>query len=398
MTDTTLNGWRDTNRFLLVFGLLTSLMGTSVGVAKLTTALYAITLGADPEQLGRLAAGQAVGTLVMSVPIGFLVDHYGPRRLFVLGSALAGLTYALVPAVASPSFLLGCTTAVSFFMPLRFVSLNTVFFEQLRRIGAGKSGWYRATHLTGQFLIGPGLAVALIAHLGYAGTWWTLAASFVLTIAFSSLVFGRLPPRPLADAPGRLAPRRIAGELAALLRDRELRTVCLIGLVIEAILTYQTSFIVAIALTVFGLGESGASAFVTGTGLSFIATLFLAGSVVERLGGNASCRIGFTAAAIGLLGLGLAETPAALWPGVLLLGAGLGLLQTVTLARTARIGGRLGQGKVSGLTLLTFPVGSILGGLVGGWAGQRLGLQTVYLLFIPALLALLAWQWRSRPL
>lgn len=121
----------------IVFALLASLMGTSVGVAKLTTALYAIELKADAFQFGVLVAGQMFGTLFMSLPTGFLVDHFGPWRLFVAGSTPAGATYALVPLVAHPAFLLGCTVAISFFMPLRFVSLNTVFSSRSAR-------WVRA--------------------------------------------------------------------------------------------------------------------------------------------------------------------------------------------------------------------------------------------------------------
>lgn len=394
MSAIALNGWLGANRFLVVFAMLAVLMGTSVGVAKITTALYAIALGANAEQLGLLVAGQVAGTLVMSIPIGFLVDHYGPRRLFVLGSALAGVTYALIPAVAAPSFLLGCTTAVSFFMPLRFVSLNTVFFEQIRRMGAGKAGWYRGTHLAGQFLIGPGIAVALIHALGYAGTWWVLAASFALTIAVSPVVlrdFAR-PPSGNAEPPSL---RRAGGDLLALLRDRELRSICVIDIAVESAFTYQTAFVVAIALQVFHLGEAAASAFVTGTGLSFIATLLLTGSLAAQLGPRVCYRIGFSLTAAGLLLLGSASGPGWMWPGIVLLGIGLGLVQTVTLSRVAQIGGRLGQGKVSGLILMTFPIGGILGGLLGGWAGERLGLQAVYYLFVPVFLALLAAQ--SRP-
>lgn len=391
-----MNGWLSANRFLVVFALLASLMGTSVGVAKITTALYAISLGANAEQLGLLVAGQVAGTLVMSIPIGFLVDHYGPRRLFVLGSTLAGLTYALIPVVATPAFLLGCTTAVSFFMPLRFVSLNTVFFEQIRRMGAGKAGWYRGTHLAGQFLIGPGIAVALIHALGYAGTWWILAASFALTILVSPMVLARFARPPAAGvAPPSLG--RAGRDLLALLRDRELRGICLIDIAIESVFTYQTTFVVAIALQVFHLGEAGASAFVTGTGLSFIATLLLTGGITARLGPRTSYRIGFALTAVGLLFLGSAAGPGWMWPGIVVLGIGLGLLQTVTLSRAAQIGGRLGQGKVSGLILMTFPIGGILGGLLGGWTGKRLGLQAVYLLFVPVVLALLAAQWRPVP-
>ena len=92
---------------------------------------YAIELSATAGQFGLIAGGQLVGTLAMSIPVGFLVEHYGLARLFVLGSALAKMTYALVPAAQSVTFLLGWITAVSFFMLLRFVSLSAVFFEQV---------------------------------------------------------------------------------------------------------------------------------------------------------------------------------------------------------------------------------------------------------------------------
>lgn len=76
------------------------------------------------------------------------------------------------------------------------------------------------------------------------------------------------------------------------------------------------------------------------------------------------------------------------WPGV-------GVLQTVTLARGAEIGGRRGQGKVSGLRLMTSPIGAIAGGLLGGWVGQQVGLQAVFDMFVPAFAALFLWQWRA---
>jgi MFS family permease len=241
-----LNGWLTANRFLIVFALLASLMGASVGVARIMTTFFAIDLGADARQIGLLTAGQMAGTLVVSVPIGFLVDHFGPWRLYVAGSSLAGLTYALVPAADSTGFLLGATTAVSFFMPLRFVSLNTVFFDQVRKMGHGKAGWYRAMHLGGQFLIGPAVAVSLISLLGYARAWWALAASFALTIAISPLVFSGYSPKPRADA-SRPDLRRVAAEFALLARHRELRGVCIVNVCVEALLAYHTTFIVAIA-------------------------------------------------------------------------------------------------------------------------------------------------------
>lgn len=389
-------GWLARNRFLLVFALLASLMGTSVGLAKIASALYAIELGANAGQLGLVAAGQLVGTLVMSIPVGFLVEHYGPARLFVLGSALAGLTYALVPAVPSVAFLLGCITAISFFMPLRFVSLNAVFFEQVQRMGEGTAGWYRATHMSGMYLIGPPLAVALIAALGHAGTWWVLAASFALTIALSPIVFARYGRLPRSGAP-RPGAREMLRDLRMLWRDDELRQACVVDFWASAAMLYQGTFIVAIALQVLHLDAVHASAYVTGTGLAFILTLFCCGVAVRRHGLRAGYLAGFTLVAVALVLQGGARSAAGLWPGVLLHGVGLGVLQTVTLVRAARAGARLGQGRVSGLNLLAMPVGALLGGVGGGLLGEWLGLQNVFHAFVPVFAVLAWWLWRRPP-
>lgn len=82
------------NRFLLVFAALSSLMGVSVGMALITTSLYAVQLGSSEQMLGLIAGAQSLGVLVMSLPIGLLVDRFGPARLFVFGTLFAGLTYA----------------------------------------------------------------------------------------------------------------------------------------------------------------------------------------------------------------------------------------------------------------------------------------------------------------
>lgn len=387
--------WLRHNQFLVVFALLASLMGTSVGVAKITASLYALELGANAAQLGLIAGGQVVGTLLMSVPIGFLVDHYGPTRLFVLGSLLAGLVYAAVPLVASAAFLLGCVVAISFFMPLRFVSLNTVFFEQLRTLGEGKAGWYRGTHMSGMFLIGPAVAVALIAAIGYAGTWWAIAASFALTIAVCPIVFARYA-RPARPERG-ISLQTVAAELKLLTRDRELRQICLVDFCAAGTTMYQNTFIVAIALQVMHLDAAHASAYVTGTGLAYVVTLFVAGGPAARLGARASYLTGFALVAASLLLQGSAPTAAWLWPGVLLQGLGLGLLQIVTLTNIARIGARLGQGKVSGINLLVHPVGGLCGSAAGGLLAQHIGLQNVFFVFLPAFALLAVWQFRRRP-
>jgi MFS family permease len=161
-------GFVERNRFLLTFAVLSSLMGTTVGMAQVSASLYAVQLGSSKTMLGLIAGSQSVGVLAMSLPIGVMVDRFGPARPFVLGTLLAGATYALLPIWATPSWLLACTAAISFFMPFRFVALNTVFLQQLASLGEAKAGWYRGTHMLGMFLLGPALGARAISSLGFA--------------------------------------------------------------------------------------------------------------------------------------------------------------------------------------------------------------------------------------
>jgi MFS family permease len=130
------------NRFLRVFAVLSSLMGISVGMAQVATTLYAVDLGSTGTMLGLIAAAQSTGVLFMSLPTGLLVDRLGPAPLFMSATLLARLTYAAIPRVPVPAYLLLCTALISFFMPLRFVSLDTVLLQQLEVLGEAKAGWY----------------------------------------------------------------------------------------------------------------------------------------------------------------------------------------------------------------------------------------------------------------
>ncbi len=378
-------------RFLAVFTLLSLSMGISVGVSKIVTPLYALHLGAGPAQIGLITSGGMVGMLVMALPIGFMVDHWGPQRLFVIGSVLGGTTYALLPLVASPWFLLGATTAVGFFMPLRFVSLNSVFFAHIRKMGTSRAGWSRATHMSGMFLIGPGVGALLASRLGFTLTWWLVAASFAVTLAVSPWVMGAQ-----ASSDGKAAqdrPRGLAG-LGALLRDRELREVNAIDFVSQSTTQYTTTFILLIALQTFHLDAPQASGLVTAWGVAFIAMLLLGGPIIGRLGPAASVRLGFATVAGALLLLGGAAEVTGLWAGVMLQGLGAGLVQGVNLGRIVAAGARHGQGRVSGLNLLVGPLGGLLGSGLGGLLGQHLGLQHVFFCFLPVY-ALLTW-WQQR--
>lgn len=57
-------------------------------MAQITTSLYAVKLGASGTMLALIAGAQSIGVLVMSLPVGVLVDRFGPRRPFLVGTTL----------------------------------------------------------------------------------------------------------------------------------------------------------------------------------------------------------------------------------------------------------------------------------------------------------------------
>lgn len=386
------------HRFLTLFAILSTLMGTSVGMAKVATSLYSVELHASETLLGLIAASQSVGILVMSMPLGVLVDRYGPARPFMLGSLCAGIIYALIPLAHSAWYLLACTVAVSFFMPMRFVSLNTLFMRELMHIGVGKAGWYRGTHVIGMMLIGPTVSVAVTRALGVSGVYWLIAGMFALTIAISPIVFARYSSDETSSKPASrsLSPAELRGQFAVLLRERELRRTCTAELAVQSVNAFFTFFIVIIAVRTLGLGEGKATQLLAFEGGAYMVALFFFGEIVTRLGDERMYRASFALVTAALLLLGATAQAWLLSVGAALLGLGLGTVQIVNLTRFAQSGARLGRGKVSGLTPLVGTLGSLVGSLLGGVVGQSLGLQRVFLVYALAFVALLALLSRAR--
>lgn len=378
------------HRFLLVFVALAALMGTSVGMGRVATSLYAVELGAGAPLLGLISASQSIGALVMGLPVGLLVERWGPGRLFALGSVLAGTVYALIPAVPLAGFLIACTATISFVVPLRFVSMNTVFLAQLQSLGEARAGWYRGSHLLGLFLIGPLLGSAAVAALAFGGTYPLIGLLFLATLPLVPLVFGRgAVPEPAAPSNGaRRLPWR---ELPALARHRGLRQTSLVDFCNHAATVFFGFFIVVIVVEQLQQGAMVAASLVALQGAALITALFGLGGLTARLGARRSCRIGFGLLALATLLLGVAGSLQVLALGAVLLGLGAGLLQIVTLTRYARASAVLGRGRTAGVSALAAPAGNLSGSLLGGLLGQLLGLQPAFW-FFTALFLLLLWR------
>jgi predicted MFS family arabinose efflux permease len=251
---------------------------------------------------------------------------------------------------------------------------------------ARKAGWYRGTHVAGMFLVGPVLAASAIKALLFPGTYFLIAALFALSVALSPIVFCQHVSAREVHA--ELGLRELRARLFLLATDADLRSACVVEFAAQALNNFYTFFIVVIAVSSLGLGPGEAAGLVAAQGFSYVFALFALGPAAGRLG---ALRVHVGSCAVigcSLLLLGTSSRLPLLWLGGAALGLGLGMLQVVNLTRFARIGARIGRGKTAGMNALVGPAGGLAGSLLGGWLGQSVGLQRVFLLFVPLVVLL----------
>ncbi|WP_348945237.1 MFS transporter [Chitinibacter sp. FCG-7] len=366
-------------RFLLYFVALSLIAGVGVGVAKVTTTLYAIELQSSNAQIGLISAAQMIGMLFMSIPVGLVLDSWGPLKLFITGTASAALIYCLIPAVPSPLFLLLGTALISFCMPSRFISLNAVFMQQLRQIGDAKAGWFRGSHMIGMFLIGPAIASAMVAALDFVWVYQLIGVSFAVTLLFAPKVLRAYQPRAISSAP---VWSKVKQQFGLLRVHRGLQQGCLIEVLVNSSMMFFTAFIVVIAIRKFDLSASSAAGLITAQGSTFVFALMALGGLASRWGRIKVYRVAFGFCIASLAMLAVTPWAGLLWLGALSLGLSLGVLQAANMSRIAQIGEELGQGQVAGLMALVGPLGGFSGTVLGGLLGHWFDLQRVFLLFM----------------
>ena len=363
---------------------LTILAGLAVGVARVVTSLYAVHIQASELQLGLIAAAQSVGLLIMALPVGVLVQRFGSLKIFSLGSLLAALLYSLQPWLNTAWYLLFITALVSFVLPMRFVSIHTVFLSHLRALGPAKAGWFRGSHMLGFFLIAPSLGAWILERLGYEWAFFAVAILFVLAIALAPICF-KTPQ--VNQIQGAFAWREIFTPLKLLKSQPQLRTICSLEFLSNSANSYFGFFIVVIAIQNFAFDASLAVMLLTVQGLVFVGSLFSLGRLAEIMGYYKFYLMSLLLISLGLLTLSLTQTAFWLWPASLSLGLGLGMLHIANFMSFAKVGEQTSMHQISPLLALVGPAGGLLGGLAGAALGHSIGLQN---LFAPIGLAFLA--------
>lgn len=361
------------------------LAGIANGTAKVLLPLYAASLSATRAQIGLVGGLQFLGLLLLSLPIGSMLERVGSRRMFAIGAIGGATVYALLfPLVGTPWQLIGCVILFGIFNPMRMVTTQTEFLHLLHTVDPRRAGWNRAAHSSGMFFLGPMLGATVLTTLGFAAAFQLSAIALLVAVLIGDRILASLPIHASTQT---YSLREYVRSFVELVRThRTLRTNLLIEFVGQVALTYFSVFIVLLTIQKFQLGAHAAAALVTLEGGCFVVALVALGTLVQRLSEPRRFALAFALLALSQAFLMSASAYWMLAAGALLLGLGLATQHLATVGRFAILARDLGRGRIGGLSTVAGPCGGVLGAAAGGLLAQHLGLlagfHVLFVLFL----------------
>ena len=358
--------------------------GTVAGAMQLAVPLYALSLKADTAQIGLIRGISGIGLLLLVIPAGFLVDHYGSKRLFLVGGLFGTVaTFSLVTA-HTPLAIAAVMGLAGLFSSLKMTALNSSFYSNLQSMGIEKAGWFKGSMSIGLTFLGP-LAGGWLAHaISYDELFKLLAACTLIPI--SLVFFFHNEPARQGSGGLRAAVRKQLTDFAGLIRRRELYLPLLTESLSTSFFATFSAFIVVLAVQSLHLPATAASLLLSIEGGLFIITVFAAGKLILRCSLLQLYVLAVAVVIVGLIGLAVAGSFAALVVTTVVLGIGLGLINLVVSSRIGQMPGD--KGKVVGLFSAAVGVGISVGPMAGGLIGTWVGTRGIFLSFVPLFLAL----------
>lgn len=376
----------DTPKGLITsFVILNIVSGTVGGAMQLVVPLYAMSLQASTVEIGLIRGISGIGMLLLVIPAGFLVDHFGSKKLFLTGSVSGTLSTLALILAKIPLAMIVLMGLSGLFSSLKMTALNASFFRNLKQMGLEKAGWFKGSMSIGLTFLGPAFGAFLVKVAGFQAIFALLA---LLTLIPMGLVLF-FHSEPVKEGPMAELSEVVRSQLAEF-RQLIGRRALYLPLLTESLSTscFATfsTFIVVIAVKILHLPATAASFLMMLEGGVFICTVFVAGPLITSMTQLQLYLLSVAVTVAGLISLTLSGSFLSIAVSSVALGLGLGLINLVTSSRIGRMEGE--KGKIVALFAASVGAGISLGPMLGGVVGQYLGARNIFLAFIPLFVAL----------
>jgi MFS family permease len=316
---------------------------------------YVDELGLSKAEAGILSAAYAAGTLLASLPAGFVASRMGPRRTAIVGLLLLGgssLVFGFAEEILlldGARFVQGVAGALIWSGALTWLITTAPDDRRGSIIG------FALGTAVGGALLGP----ALGAIAGTVGTEAVFSSVLVIAVALS-LAAARQPETQALE-------RQALGDVAATLVSRPvLEATAFVA--VPSVMFGAVEVLVPLRLDALDGGPFViALGFIAGAGLEAVLAP-LAGRISDRVGRRLPYVIGLSICAVAMVAIALVSTLGLMLGGLILtsLGAGLCFAPALTLLSDIAEASGLHQGFAAGLSNMAWALGQVIGGVGGG--------------------------------
>ena len=342
----------------------------ALGAARVTTALYALSLHASEFTVGTLIALFAVFPMLLAVGMGRIIDRNGVQQPLRAGGVIASagvIVAASVKAIAAlyvAAILIG-TGFMAIFIATQH-AVGSMLANEQKAAGYSKL----SVGFSVSAFVGPLVAGFTIDHAGHA-------FAFIACGVFTLLAFVIASSGALRELPVQAKKTQAKGSPLQLLRNRELRGVYFVGITLAAAWDMFT-FVTPIRGTQLGFSASTIGMILASfSAATFVVRIAMPG-IVRRYHEWQVLTGALSAAALVYLLLPFAQQPWTMAAAAFALGLALGSGQPNVLA-LLHIGAPAGRGaeaiairaSLGNLSAVSLP-------LAYGAAGATLGLFAVF--------------------
>jgi len=316
---------------------------------------YVDQLGLSKAEAGILSAAYAAGTLLGSLPAGFVASRMGPRKTVIQGLLLLGLA-SLVFGFADQILLLDAARFIQGIAGALIWSGALTWL--ITTAPEEKRGSIIGTAL-GTAVAGALLGPALGAIAGSIGTEPVFSSVLVITVLLA-IAASRLPETRAPET-------QTLGEVMATLVSRPVLEAAAF-VAVPSVMFGAIEVLVPLRIDSFG-GSHGviAAGFIAGAALEAVLAP-MAGRISDRVGRRLPYVSGLAVCAVAMVAIATVTTLAGVLAGLIVtsLGAGLCFAPALTLISDTAEASTLHQGFAAGLSNMAWASGQVIGGIGGG--------------------------------
>ncbi len=319
-------------------------------------------------EVTRGSSAMIIATAITAPLIGLIIDRYGARRVALISMLLVAAGYFVLSNTGPVLQMFYLTWFVMALgaagtTPVVFTRTVNMWFDKARGLALGIA--LAGSGLSG--IVGPMICTWLIRNYGWSGAYVGFAL-ITLIVAFPILLWGFKEREFPQNASG----AQLAGmTVPQAIRTRDFWQIAIGFILVSSVIASLVINLVPL-LRDRGMSPEEAAALAGLLGFSILIGRIAIGYLVDRFGGSMVARILLSVTAIGCVLLSLPNAPAFV-PVVSVIVIGLATAAEVDLVAylSSRHFGMRAYGKIYGLQITAFYIGSAGGPLLAGIAYDR---------------------------